>query len=126
MNPAYMTRQVNELMKKEHRIGGHVSLKPLRPENSPDSWEKKALEEFEKGKDNIMSIENMEGENYFRLMHPFITEELCLKCHEAQGYKVGDIRGGIAFANPANPFSFDTILADADQNMYMQKQKKKD
>jgi diguanylate cyclase (GGDEF)-like protein len=104
MNPAYMTRQVNELIKKEQGIGGHItSLKPLRPENSPDSWEKKALEEFEQGKDMVMSVENIEGKNYFRIMHPFITEERCLKCHEAQGYKVGDIRGGISVSIPMAP-----------------------
>lgn len=104
MNPAYMTRQANELIKKEQGFGGHItSLKPLRPENKPDSWEKKALEEFEQGKDMVMSVENMEGENYFRVMHPFITEERCLKCHEAQGYKVGDIRGGISVSIPMAP-----------------------
>lgn len=104
MNPAYMTRQVNELIKKEQRIGGHItSLKPLRPENSPDSWEKKALEEFAQGKDMVMSVENMGGKNYLRIMHPFITEERCLKCHEAQGYKVGDIRGGISVSIPMAP-----------------------
>jgi diguanylate cyclase (GGDEF)-like protein len=104
MNPAYMTRQVNELIKKEKGVGGHItSLNPLRPENSPDLWEKKALEEFEHGKDIVMSVENMEGKSYFRIMHPFITEERCLKCHETQGYKVGDIRGGISISIPMAP-----------------------
>ena len=32
---------------------------------------------------------------------------------------------GIAFADPEKPFSFDSMLSEADQNMYMQKQKKK-
>ncbi len=104
MNPAYMSRQVNELIKKKQGIGGHItSLKPLRPENSPDSWERKALGEFEQGKDMVMSVENMDGGNYLRVMHSFITEERCLKCHEAQGYKVGDIRGGISVSIPMAP-----------------------
>lgn len=32
---------------------------------------------------------------------------------------------GIAFADPQKPFSFDSLLSEADQNMYLQKQKKK-
>ena len=44
MNPAYMTRQVHELAEKEQGIRGHItSLNPIRPENSPDPWETKAL-----------------------------------------------------------------------------------
>jgi GGDEF domain-containing protein len=31
---------------------------------------------------------------------------------------------GFAFADPEKPFSFDSMLSEADQNMYLQKQKK--
>jgi hypothetical protein len=42
MNPAYMTRQVFTFSQKDSPIRGHItSLKPLRPENHPDSWEPK-------------------------------------------------------------------------------------
>ena len=33
-----------------------------------------------------------------------LTEEGCLKCHGHQGYKVGDIRGGISIAIPMQPY----------------------
>jgi GGDEF domain-containing protein len=33
---------------------------------------------------------------------------------------------GIAFADPEKPFSFDSMLSEADQNMYFQKQRKKE
>jgi len=33
-------------------------------------------------------------------MAPLQTTEACLKCHESQGYKVGDIRGGISVTMP--------------------------
>ena len=36
-------------------------------------------------------------------MGPLVTEESCLKCHAAQGYKVGDIRGGISVSVPMKP-----------------------
>jgi len=44
------------------------------------------------------------NETYFRFMRPLITEAGCLKCHMAQGYKVGDIRGGISVSLPWGPF----------------------
>ena len=104
INPACMTRQVNELIKKETGISGHItSLKPIRPENAPDPWEARALESFEHGKTEISSIERIEGKDCFRLMRHFITEEACLKCHGAQGYKTGDIRGGISVSIPMEP-----------------------
>lgn len=31
-------------------------------------------------------------------------ETACLKCHAKQGYKVGDIRGGISISFPYSPF----------------------
>lgn len=39
-----------------------------------------------------------------RLMRPLTTEEECLKCHRQQGYKVGDIRGGISISVPWEPY----------------------
>ncbi|MDO8281896.1 MAG: DUF3365 domain-containing protein [Thermodesulfovibrionia bacterium] len=106
INPAYMTRQVNELMKEAgiSRRGHITSLNPLRPENSPDPWEALALKEFEKGVKEVSSIEKIEnGEDYMRMMRPTITEERCLKCHVAQGYKVGDVRGGISVSVLMSP-----------------------
>jgi diguanylate cyclase (GGDEF)-like protein len=36
-------------------------------------------------------------------MRPFITEKSCLGCHAAQGYRLGDIRGGISLSVPMAP-----------------------
>lgn len=106
INPAYMTRQAHELGKKQYGLQGHImSLKPLNPGNSPDSWEAEALKSFERGNNEITSVEMIEGKPYYRLIRPFITEEGCLKCHAHQGYKVGDIRGGISLSVPMEPYS---------------------
>lgn len=100
-NPAYVTRQVHELGDNQYGIRGHItSLNPIRPENAPDPWETKALQAFERGETEMSSVEDMEGEEYMRLMRPLVTEEGCLKCHSAQGYKAGDIRGGISISIP--------------------------
>ena len=105
INPAYMTRQVHEFAAKSYGIYSHItSLNPIRPENAPDDWERKALEAFQKGTQEVSSVETIEGENYFRLMRSLITEKGCLKCHAIQGYKIGDVRGGISVAVPMSPF----------------------
>lgn len=106
MNPAYMTRQVNEMAAKRHEAYGHItSLRPLRPENAPDPWETSALKAFERGVKEIVSLETLDGAEHLRLMRPLLTESACLKCHAAQGYAVGDIRGGISISVPTAPLA---------------------
>lgn len=105
MNPAYMTRQVLELQEKKLNVKGHLSsLKPVNPKNIPDAWERSSLATFENGSTTGSVTENIDGKPYLRVIYPFITEQPCLKCHAAQGYKVGDIRGGISVSVPLEPF----------------------
>ena len=104
INPAYMTRQIHEISEKTNGVKGHItSLNPIRPENAPDDWEKKALKTFEKGKKEESSVEVIDDVTYLRFMRPLITEKKCLNCHAIQGYKQGDIRGGISVSIPLSP-----------------------
>jgi PAS domain S-box-containing protein len=105
INPAYMTRQVHELTQQQYGLRGHItSLKPIRPENEPDPWERKALLAFEDGETEVSTVEAIDDENSIRLMKPLVVEEQCLKCHAHQGYKVGDIRGGISVSVSLAPY----------------------
>lgn len=104
VNPAYMTRQVNEMAMEMSGFQGHItSLNPIRPENRPDPWEKESLKIFDRGKKETNSVQMLSGKEYFRFMRPFVTEKSCLKCHAVQGYKEGDIRGGISVSIPMEP-----------------------
>lgn len=104
VNPAYMTRQVNQMAAELHDGRSHItSLNPIRPGNRPDPWEAAGLRSFEKGVKEVSSVEKIGDQDYMRLMHPFITEKDCLKCHAAQGYQEGDIRGGISISIPMGP-----------------------
>jgi len=104
INPAYMARQVNQMAADIHGSQGHItSLNPVRPENAPDAWEPAALKSFERGIKEVSSIENIADKEYMRLMRPFVAEKACLKCHASQGYKEGDIRGGISVSVPMAP-----------------------
>jgi PAS domain S-box-containing protein len=104
INPAYMTRQVHELQKDEKGILGHItSLNPIRPENAPDEWETGALKSLQTGLSEVSSLQQVSNEPYMRLMLPLVTDTSCLKCHKKQGYREGDIRGGISVSVPMAP-----------------------
>ena len=97
INPAYMTRQVHELTEGGFTNKSHItSLNPLNPHNTADPWEREALKSLHRGATEVSSVIEIKGEAYMRLMRACITKKECLKCHAAQGYKEGDIRGGIS------------------------------
>jgi len=113
INPAYMTRQISEIAKTHNNIQFHItSLDPIRPQNRADGREKEALLLFAQGKAKEIGrvIETGAGEAFF-YMAPLITGKACLPCHQDQGYKEGDIRGGISVTLPFTPLPFSFPLA---------------
>jgi len=107
MNPAYITREIYESFSSDMATAHITSLKPIRPENGPDQWERQALEKLENGADRVKEIVEHNGKPYFHYMIPLVAERPCLKCHAKQGYKEGDIRGGLHIT-----FAMDSILSD--------------
>ncbi len=106
INPSYMTRQVIKLGQERYGVFGHItSLNPINPNNAPDPWEVEALKAFEDGVEEVSSSETIGGILHLRLMRPLITEKDCLNCHAKQGYKLGDIRGGISMSVPLHTYS---------------------
>jgi len=105
LNPAILSRQIFALQEEKLRIVGHItSLKPIRPGNLPDAWERRALEQFNSGVEEASTVEVRDGENYFRMMRPLRIVKSCLRCHEEGGHQEGEIRGGISVAVPMNQF----------------------
>lgn len=101
VNPAYMMRQTYSMMGLDSQASGHItSLKPLRPENAPDPWEREALEAFAKGKQVYETLIDAPTKHQYRYMKALSVEKGCLKCHASQGYQEGDVRGGIAVSIP--------------------------
>ncbi|MBF0486908.1 MAG: diguanylate cyclase [Nitrospirae bacterium] len=119
VNPAYMTRQISEIANEHDGTLFHItSLKPIRPANTPDEWESMALEGFEKTNNKeIFELIKTKSGNVFRYMSVLYVKKPCLRCHEIQGYKAGDIRGGISVTIKADPIiksyrsSLDNIIA---------------
>ncbi|THB76681.1 MAG: DUF3365 domain-containing protein [Desulfobulbaceae bacterium] len=96
VNHAFMTKQVFHISSEQDGITGNItSLRPLLAANSPDEWERKALNAFETGIDEYAEFETIEEKRYIRLMKPLYVEQGCLRCHASQGYLIGDLIGGI-------------------------------
>jgi diguanylate cyclase (GGDEF)-like protein len=103
-NPALITREISGIAEKRGLFRFRItSLNPLNPSNTPDPFERDSLEKFAKGEKETERYETGNGGISFRYMVPLVTEKACLRCHEAQGYKEGEIRGGISVSTDAAP-----------------------
>ena len=102
VNPALMTRMISEIAREQGQIKFHLtSLKPINPGNEPAPWERVALQDFENNQlaeYHFCRLDN--NEESFNFMAPLVTTVTCLQCHEKQGYREGDIRGGISVTFP--------------------------
>ncbi|MDR4496507.1 MAG: DUF3365 domain-containing protein [Candidatus Scalindua sp.] len=96
-----------------------VSTKYRNPKNKPDTFEKKALLEFQKNSDltEYKGIDTINDQRVLRYLLPLYIEEACLKCHSkketipefikedypedhAADYSYGDLRGAISVIVP--------------------------
>jgi len=100
VNPAFMTRMISEVMVSSHSIHFHItSLMPINPGNAADAWERESLALFEKGIEETSALVPG-GKEIFRYMAPLKTEKACLVCHAEQGYREGEVLGGISVTIP--------------------------
>ncbi|MCW8928951.1 MAG: DUF3365 domain-containing protein [Gammaproteobacteria bacterium] len=105
MNPAYTLFQMMSDYANNYGTKGHLtSKKLLNPKNKPDQWESKVLNIVDKTKKAHNEIQLIDGQPHLRLLNPLITETGCLKCHGHQGYKEGDVRGGVSVSIPLTPY----------------------
>lgn len=102
-NPAAMTREISKLSGIRNGVRFHIaSRKPINPDNAADTFELKALQEFEHGVKEAWIVDRNSDPPVYRYMAPLYTEKSCLTCHAQQGYRVGEIRGGISVSIPIN------------------------
>ena len=105
MNPAYTLSQMMKDYTKLYGTRGHITSRILmNPKNKPDAWEEKALEDVEVTRKPVSAMATINEEEYFRYLNPLVTKKSCLKCHAFQGYKVGDIRGGVSVSIPLKAY----------------------
>jgi signal transduction histidine kinase len=101
-NPAMVTKELSRYARERGLFWFNItSLKPLNPDNMPDSFESEALKLFESGEmKEYSSIQKIDNLRYFRFIAPLYVETPCLDCHSRQGYRIGDIRGAISITIP--------------------------
>jgi len=99
LNPAYMTRQLGEIMQGSDLEINLTSERLMNPNNKPDAWEAQTLQKLEQG-DIHAQVETV-GDR-FRYMAPLYIEEGCMSCHAKMGYEVGDLRGGLSVSFPVS------------------------
>lgn len=103
-----MTRQLYDLAKSHDKISGRmVSLNTINPKNKAYSWEIKALNAVAQNADEYLEFINDNGHEYMHMLRPLRIERPCLKCHAFQGYKEGDLRGGLSIVMPLERFHSD-------------------
>ncbi|BCR04516.1 hypothetical protein DESUT3_15850 [Desulfuromonas versatilis] len=104
VNPAYMLREVFALESRFYGLGGRItSLQPINPSNAPDLWEEQALRALARGAAEVSEAVDSDGDGLLRMMRPLLVEPACLKCHGRQGYRVGDLRGGLSMSVSLEP-----------------------
>ena len=112
----YAPKTTDTVSEKFQMQVGRTSLKTRNPNNNPDEWERKVLEQFEQrlkdGGDPSKLEYSEETGDGFRYMKAIPTKGLCLTCHgeniqeplketlselypqdNATGFKEGDLRG---------------------------------
>jgi diguanylate cyclase (GGDEF)-like protein len=111
INPSLMTREISRLTEQQSgAIMRITSLNLLNPDNEALPHEQVALMQFEKGISEKWQHMRDNGKSFFFYMAPLKTDDSCLQCHGSQGYRTGDIRGGISIALPLQtPFPWKGI-----------------
>ena len=101
INPATMVRQMDAHFGNLYGVAGRITnTDPLRPENAPDDWERKALARFNQGAEEVFEFSGIAGKPHLRLMRPLKVEPGCLLCHGQQGWTLGGIGGAVGVALP--------------------------
>lgn len=96
-NPSVMTIEISQLTETEGLFSYKLrSLKPINPANTPDEFETMALVSFDHGTEESFQKMKRGDKTEYRYMAPLPVTEECMKCHGAQSYKPGEIRGGIS------------------------------
>ncbi len=99
--PAVVTKELSLYAGRMSDFRFHITSEQLiNPENAPDNFELKALAMFREGSSEVEEIETIENKKYFRYMAPLYVNNACMECHDYQGYKIGDLRGGISVTIP--------------------------
>ncbi|WP_303851973.1 ATP-binding protein [Seleniivibrio woodruffii] len=99
--PAVATKQLSTYAARMTDFRFHItSMQLINPENAPDEYEVRALGLFAQGAKEHQEIITLGEERFYRYMAPLYVNKACMECHDYQGYRIGDLRGGISVTIP--------------------------
>lgn len=81
-----------------------VSHNPINPNNYPDDWESKALDQLEDGGGKAQSFVSVGGVSYFRLMYPMNIVPKCMNCHHYAANSPEKVVGGLSVIVDKTPY----------------------
>ncbi len=100
ISPALMARQIGEISKEHNIRYDFISSHSVNVTSKATEEEEGVFRKFEAGlAEEGKFITTGEGTS-FSYMAPLIIKPGCLQCHDKQGYKEGDIMGGIRVILP--------------------------
>jgi len=96
--PAMVTRKLSQYSTRQDLYRFRLaSANPLNPENTPDGFEREAINLFQKQKvGETFRFARNSGKQYFQYMVPLYLEKQCLECHNREGDSVNAIHGGLS------------------------------
>ena len=98
-HPDRVLFEIAELARKDDDLRFHlVGTQTRNPRNAPDTWESLALDTILGGRGEFFEYVELDGRTLFRYMAQVRTEAHCLRCHVQEGFKAGDVQGGIAIS----------------------------
>jgi len=104
IHPVNGVGQINDYFSEPFDITSRtVSFRRYDHGDKPDSFERDALKSFERGESETFAFTEMDGQPVLRLIVPAYAEEHCLKCHAREGFRTGDILGGVSITVPLTP-----------------------
>lgn len=106
VTPIHLLLAIQGATNKDGGLHERLTSKQLRNiGNSPDDWEKQALEALEKGADIVTENLPRKGSHgLMRAMIPMRMEKECLDCHRDTLVPVGGLRGGASIAIDLNTY----------------------
>ena len=110
INPDWEKWQLSKQYDKSDYYFKVTSKKTINPLNKPDAFEKRGLDSFEVNRNRAYYYESGENLEKFDFIGLLKIKNTCLECHGHQGYKVGDIRGGIRISIPTENYQDSTLL----------------
>ena len=84
-----------------HIVGRDALSSPNHPGGD---WERISLDKIVKGSEKEYAVTGTAGNRVFRYMEPLQVDAGCIRCHEQQGYNIGEVRNAISIAFPYDPF----------------------